>query len=276
MYCGMRDKMAVKEKQLDNTNVHYWIHTDSVSDICLFFSHGVTADHRCFIKQEEFFKGEYKMINWDIPMHGMSVKEKFISFEECARLMNAILEKENIDKVVLVGLSLGGYPSQMFANMFPETTLGFIAIDTTPFGTKYYSKTDMFWLKQVGWMAKCFTNKMLKKSMARSVSVTNDSYELMMEMLRDSTKDQISVQMDIAYKSFIVENRDIELDVPVILLLGDHDKTGRIKKYCENWQKETGYPLHIIRNAAHISNSDNSEEVNSIIYNFVKRLSIEM
>lgn len=262
----------MKAKQLEETNVHYWTDTDAGSDVCLFFSHGVTADHRCFVRQEEYFAGKYKMINWDIPMHGMSAEEPFVSFEECARLMNRILEKEQIEKVVLVGLSLGGYPSQMFADMFPEKTLGFIAIDTTPFGTGYYSASDIFWLKQTGWMAKCFTSKMLKRSMARSASATNDSYELMMEMLRDSTRDQIAKQMDIAYGSFIRENRDIDLSVPVILLLGEHDKTGRVKSYCETWHKETGYPLHMISNAAHLSNSDNSGSVNSIMDDFVKSL----
>lgn len=261
----------MKEKQLENINVHYWINTNSEYNICLFFSHGITADHRCFIKQEECFENKYKIINWDIPMHGMSSQEDFTSFEKCARLMNAILEKEQIDKVVLVGLSLGGYPSQIFANMFPEKTMGFIAIDTTPFGTKYYSKSDVFWLKQTGWMVKCFPEKMLQKSMAKSISITNDSYELMMEMLHSSTKDQISKQMDIAYRSFIEENRDIRLDIPVVLLLGEYDKTGQIKEYCEAWQKETGFPLHIIRDAEHFSTSDNSESVNDIIDSFVMK-----
>ena len=115
--------IKMKEKILDNTFIHYWINDHSTSDICLFFSHGVTADHRCFERQEDYFKGKYKIINWDIPMHGQSKKENFVSYRECALLMKRILDKEKINKEVLIGLSLGGYPSQMFAHLYPGNTL---------------------------------------------------------------------------------------------------------------------------------------------------------
>lgn len=70
--------------------------------------------------------------------------------------MKRIIDKENIKEVLLVGLSLGGYPSQMFAHLYPKNTRGFIAIDTTPFGKEYYSSSDEFWLKQVEWWQKVF------------------------------------------------------------------------------------------------------------------------
>lgn len=155
----------MKEKILDKTSIHYWTNENIESDICIFFSHGVTADHRCFRKQEEYFENKYKIINWDIPMHGKSENTDFVSYEECANLMKRIIDKENIKEVLLVGLSLGGYPSQMFAHLYPKNTRGFIAIDTTPFGKEYYSSSDEFWLKQVEWMAKSFPINLLKKSM---------------------------------------------------------------------------------------------------------------
>lgn len=38
--------------------------------------------------------------------------------------------------------------------------------------------------------------------------------------------------------------------------------------------KKTGYPLHIIKNAAHFSNGDNAEQVNTEIEKFISSLSI--
>ena len=94
----------MKEKILDNTDIHYWTNDGTNSDICIFFSHGLTADHRCFRKQEEYFEDKYKIINWDIPMHGKSENSDFISYEECAKLMKKIIDKENVKKVLLIGL----------------------------------------------------------------------------------------------------------------------------------------------------------------------------
>ena len=80
---------------------------------------------------------------------------------------------------------------------------------------------------------------------------------------------EIIEQMDIAYGKFAQENRDLHLTCPVLLLLGDKDKTGKVKQYCSAWAETTGYPLHIIEDAAHFSNGDNAEQVNSEIEQFV-------
>ena len=53
------------------------------------------------------------------------------------------------------------------------------------------------------------------------------------------------------------------------ILLGDKDKTGKVKQYCTAWSEATGYPLHIIDDAAHFSNGDNAGRVNSEIEQFV-------
>ena len=203
-------------------------------------------------------------------MHGLSIPYKDFSYGNTAKDLNKILEQERIEKVCLVGMSMGGYPSQMFAYLYPEKVQCFIGIDTTPFGTVYYSKTDLWWLSKVKPIANCFTNKMLRKSMAKSVSVTDYSYNKMLEILAPLSKKQIIEQMDIAYGKFAQENQDIHLVCPVLILLGDKDRTGKVKQYCIAWSKTTGYPLHIIENAAHFSNGDNAEQVNSEIAQFIK------
>ncbi len=108
--------------------------------------------------------------------------------------------------------------------------------------------------------------------MAKSVSKTNYAYELMSEMLENSSKEMIANQMDISYSKFIQENKDIKLDIPVTILLGEYDRTGKISKYCNDWHNETNYPLYIIPNASHFSNADNPSMVNEQIDNFVKKL----
>ena len=35
-------------------------------------------------------------------------------------------------------MSMGGYPSQHFAALYPDMVKGFVALDTTPLGLKYY------------------------------------------------------------------------------------------------------------------------------------------
>ena len=95
----------------------------------------------------------------------------------------------------------------------------------------------------------------------------------MMEMLAPLTKAQIIEQMEIAYGVFTKENKDVTFSFPIRILLGEFDKTGKVKEYCQAWSKKEGYPLHIIKNAAHFSNWDNPEQVNHEIHEFVSGLS---
>ncbi len=238
----------------------------------IVFTHGLTADSTMFEKQVEYFEKDYSLILWDVPRHGRSRPYSNFTYHETAVALNAILEKENIPAAVLAGMSMGGYPCQFFADIYPEKVLGFIGIDTTPLGKEYYSRSDIFWLEQVEWMAACFPGKLLKYSMAKSVSVSDFSYNKMMEMMSKSSSKEISRQMGIAYGQFIKENKDIEFNFPFIILVGDKDSTGKVKYYCEKWHEKTGRPLYYIKNARHFSNGDNPRQVNGIIDDFIKSL----
>lgn len=123
--------------------VHYWIaRNDNVSD-CIVFTHGVTADHTMFEKQIPYFSDNYTIILWDVPMHGLSKPYQKFTYQDTAEILHSILQKENIQKTFLVGMSMGGYPSQHFAALYPDMVKGFVALDTTPLGLKYYSKSDL-------------------------------------------------------------------------------------------------------------------------------------
>ncbi len=265
--------MEHRQIKSDNGEIHYWINKhENPAAKCIVFTHGLTANHTMFEKQIEQFSLKYTVLTWDVPLHGLSRPYQDFSYKQTAMELKRILEKENISKVVLVGMSMGGYPSQMFASIYPNMVEGFVALDTTPFGTKYYSKSDLWWLKQVETMAKWFPDRMLRKSMAKSVSKTAYAYNNMMEMLKPLTKVQIIEQIGIAYGKFAVENRDIKFAFPVLILLGDSDKTGKVRQYCEAWSANTNYPLHIIQHAAHFSNGDNAKQVNAEIEAFIQGL----
>ena len=61
--------------------VYYWIGGNQSKDSeCIIFIHGMTADHTMFDKQVEYFKKEYKIITWDIPLHGESRPYEYFSY----------------------------------------------------------------------------------------------------------------------------------------------------------------------------------------------------
>lgn len=264
--------MEHRQAAARNGTVHYWIDRTDKSADCIVFTHGLTADHTMFQKQVDFLAGKYNIIVWDVPMHGLSRPYRNFSYFDAAEILHRILKAEQMEKVLLVGMSMGGFVSQHFAALYPSMVKGFAALDTTPLGSGYYSKSDLWWLKQTAPIAKCFPDKLLRKALAWSVSKTKYSYDSMLSMLEPLSKSEIIEQIRIAYEYFPRENKDVRFSFPVLILVGDSDSTGKVKAYCREWAKQTGYPLHFIRNAKHYANGDNPRQVNQEIEAFMSSL----
>ena len=91
--------------------IHYWASSEAESLFPqLVFLPGLTADHRLFEKQIEYFEHKYPLIVWDAPGHASSWPfELSFSLMDKARWVNSILEQEGFDSPVLIGQSMGGY-----------------------------------------------------------------------------------------------------------------------------------------------------------------------
>lgn len=266
------DMMIQKQLDTENGNIVYWINNCSQEDYALVFLHGLTADHTLFEKQVSYFMERFKVLCWDAPAHGKSRPYLNFSYYGAVKQLKDILEKEQIKKAVFIGQSMGGYVIQTFLKYYPELAIGFIGIDTTPFGLSYYSNSDKWWLRQIEWMSHCYPYKALVKEIAKSCTCTQYAYQNMFTALKQYTKQEVCHLMGIGYAGFLEENCDLVLEIPALILVGENDRTGKVRQYCKAWQEKTGYPLHVIKNAAHNSNVDNYEQVNSEIEKFVNNL----
>ena len=131
--------------------IHYWINDNPHdSDSALVFLPGLTADHRLFDKQTEYFKGKTRVFVWDAPGHAASWPFEF-SFDlmDKARWLDDILIREGIDKPIIIGQSMGGYVGQAYAQLFPEKLGGFISIDSAPLQREYVTSTEIWLLKRM-------------------------------------------------------------------------------------------------------------------------------
>ena len=148
--------MIMIEKFIETSDgkVYYWVSENMIKDRKnLFFLHGMTGDHTMFAQQYEYFKDKYNIILWDAPAHGKSRPFKNFDYEICAISVKKIFDAENIAAAVFIGQSMGGFITQAVIKRYPEIVSAFVSIDSTPYGKEYYSRSDIFWLKQVEWMA---------------------------------------------------------------------------------------------------------------------------
>ena len=58
--------------------IHYWVSVSNLDTITLVFLPGLTADHRLFDKQAQYFERRYNVIVWDAPAHGSSRQRRAV------------------------------------------------------------------------------------------------------------------------------------------------------------------------------------------------------
>lgn len=264
--------MIEKYIKSDRGQVFYWITEDwNEKKETLFFLHGLTGNHTMFEHQTEFFRREYNIMVWDAPGHGKSKFYEAFSFSNVVEDMKQILDENRVQRVVMLGQSLGGYFIQSFMLRYPEYVEAFVGIDTSPYGEGYYSALDKWILGQVEWMAKLYPFSIMKEAIARQSTETEVGRRNMREMLSVYDKNELCHLMGSCYVEVLKENKNMKIECPVLLLLGEHDKIGKVKWYCQKWTQKTGYPLIIIKGAGHNSNVDNPDEVNQRIKCFLER-----
>ena len=262
---------GLNEKNIssDHGTTYYWTN-EIESAVSLVFLPGLSADHRLFEPQLLFFWDKIKVLVWDCPCHGKSRPYDSFSYANVSDELNRILETECVDQAVFIGQSLGGMIAQYYIDQHPARAAGFISVDSVPFGD-YYSKSDMFWLSQLEWMCRMFPDQLLRSSMAKICGATETARKRMLTMLSSYTKNELCRLLYVGEAAFIPENKHIDIPCRTILLLGDKDKVGKVAAYNREWSRRTGFPLILIREAAHNANDDQPDIVNGIVLNFIKK-----
>lgn len=269
--------MLEKKYVTDNGDIHYWINEKQSGRPTLVLLPGLTADHRMFDKQTEFFEGKYNLLTWDAPGHAASRPfDLNIALDDKAKYLHGILESEGIKKPVLIGQSMGGYVSQCYIDLYPGEAGGFISIDSAPLKRKYVTAAEIWLLKRMEPVYKVYPWKMLVKSGSNGCAETAYGRALM-EQIMNVYANAKSDYCRIAGTGFkmlaeaMEADRPYQIDCPALLICGERDKAGSAKRYNRAWSKEDNIPIVWIANAGHNSNTDAPEKINSLIEEFIQK-----
>lgn len=258
--------------------IHYWVHMVDGERVTLIFLPGLTADHRLFDRQAEYFEGKYNVLVWDAPAHAASWPFSFdFDLFDKAKWLHGILAREKVTKPVIVGQSMGGYVGQAFAQLYPRELKGFVSVDSAPLQRKYVTGVELWLLKRMEPVYRNYPWKALLKSGTNGVAVSPYGRALMGEMMETYTGDQ-ERYAKIAGHGFRILAQAMERDLPyalhcpALLICGEKDRAGSCIRYNRAWHRNTGIPLHWIENAGHNSNTDQPEVVNGLIEELVRQL----
>ena len=251
-------------------NQNYYFFNKKKS-IPLVFIHGVGLDHQMWDHQVNYFN-EYSTLTYDLLGHGKTPfnKEKLSLKDFSEQLLN-ILDYLKIDKINLLGFSLGSLIALNFSSLFQNKVEKLILIGTTykrsdqerslVLDRYNQAKLNMPISKQA--LKRWFSDKYLEEN--------PKTYDLFMNILNKKPDDHKNFLK--AYELFANHYDDFEaikkIDRKTLVMTGSDD-VGSTPSMSKELVKDLINSTYIeIKNGKHLCSIECADDVNMKIKNFI-------
>jgi len=262
--------LSEKTMSKDECNIHYWVSNKGIGS-WLIFLHGAGADHEMFKEQIKIVGENFKVLVWDARGHGKSrpMGNKFsikLLVEDLIEIMNS----EDIDKATFIGQSMGGNITQEMAFYYPDRVENLVLIDCSC-NTMKLSYIEKFYLSITPFLIKLYPWSYLVKESVKASSISVEVQNYLRETFNKiGKKDFTKILLGTTSCLHFEENYRINKDI--LLVYGESDETGNIKKIAPAWaSRESKCKLIKINNASHCSNQDNPLEFNRVLIDFLSK-----
>lgn len=260
---------------LDNLIVSYTDYGPDDSPV-LIFIHGFPLNKTMWNPQIDSLKDNYRVITYDIRGHGDSdIGEKALSIDLFVTDLISLMDKLNIDKAAICGLSMGGYIALNAILKFPERFEALVLCDTTCISdspeTKEKRGKAIESIKKDG--VEKYSGESVKNLFAPESLITKRAeVDLVKQMIVNTSENSLcSTLVALAARQETCSNLN-EIRVPVLILVGEEDKIAP-PDAARNMDKGIkNSRLHIIGHAGHLSNFEQPEEFNNELVKFFETI----
>jgi len=256
-------------RKLKNSPIVYYINKDvDQNQKWLMFIHAAFVNHDMFNKQIEYFKNSYNIIAVDIIGHGKSLNiSKGDSIDKMSGWMKEMLDKEQVDKINLLGVSLGAVISQDFANKYPDKVESLACFGGYDINNcdkniqKSTSAAQIFMMLKALFSIRWFA-KANKKISAYTEKAQDEFYQMNLQFLKKSFMQLSSLNMMVNKQK--TESRNYRL----LIGCGVHDVPMALQAAKMWHDTEPNSQMIVFENAGHCVNMDVPDVFNTIMENF--------
>jgi len=266
--------------KLDGERIFYEVFG---SGRCVVLIHGAWASHKWWKNQIPVLSKRYKVIAVDLRGHGLSSElKKPISIDEFSNDIKAILEKEEVEEVALIGWSMGGIISMRYAIENDVKALVLIATrahknyryDPVRDYIERFEENLYKMMSSPYELAKLaddnYRTKVLKEELKEVLSknVPRELLDWMIEEIKKFPGDPLNVALSVS--GYELGDRIKEIKAPTLIIIGDEDKV--IDPSLSLRLKEIpNSEVVVLRGAGHYLILERAEEVNTHIISFLNR-----
>lgn len=244
----------------------------------IIFVHGFPFDKSMWKGQLDNLKSSNRVIALDIRGFGKSTDEKTpLSIELFAEDLVFFMDKLNIEKAIICGLSMGGYISLNAVSRFPERFTALVLCDTQCIADTTQAKENRYLtIKQINLEGADAFNEKFVKSVFHPDSLTNKTE--LVENLRsivvaNSTRIITAGLTAMAERSETCSTLEA-IKIPTLIICGREDELTPLAKSEFMHERIKGSIVRIIDHAAHVSNLEQPDEFNKYLKNFLNTLNV--
>ena len=264
--------------EVNNTTISY--KDVGKGDVPIVFLHGFPFDKSMWKGQIDRLKDSNRVIAIDLRGFGKSTDEKSpLSMDLFGDDLIAFLDKLNIDKAIICGLSMGGYVALNVIQRFPERFTALVLCDTqciadSPEVREKRNET-IEQINQEG--ADAFKEKFIT-SVFHPDSLVNKTE--LVDSLRNivfaNSKEIITAGLKaLAERSETCSTLE-KIRVPTLIICGRQDEVTPLAQSELMHERIRGSILKIIDNAGHVSNLEQPDEFNKHLAEFVNSLNTSL
>jgi pimeloyl-ACP methyl ester carboxylesterase len=181
--------------------------------------------------------------------------------------MLALLDRLGVEQAILVGHSMGGNLGQEMAFHHPERVKALVMLDCT-WNFQQLTAADKFWLSLARPIFKLYPYKTLIDQSLAMTAKSKESQELLRTSVGQLSKGEY-IHIIMQTSLCLHYEPDFKITKPMLLLVGDQDKTGNIRKVMPLWAQHDGAKMVVIPNARHAANLDQPELFHKHLLDFL-------
>ncbi len=248
----------------------FYVFNKKEQSIPIVFIHGVGLTYEIWQPQLDFFK-DYSNLSYDILGHGKSsLTKQNISFDDFSEQLIDLIDELKIEKIHLVGFSIGSLIARNFATKYSNRLQSLILLGSIYKRSEQQqkivnerfnqAKKELKLSRQA--LKRWFTDKYLEKN--------PNTYEKISSILSENNMANFLK----VYELFVRHKNDEDFEkiqTKTLVMTGEHDigSTIEMSQQLNNIIKDS--ELKIIKDGKHLCGIECADEVNLAIKNFVNK-----
>ena len=248
----------------------FYVFNKKEQSIPIVFVHGVGLTYEIWQPQLDFFK-DYSNLSYDILGHGKSpLTKQNISFDDFSEQLMELIDELKIEKIHLVGFSIGSLIARNFATRYSERLQSLILLGSIYKRSEQQQKIVNERFEQAKKGLK-LSNQALKRWFTDKYLENNpDTYEKISSIL--STNNMANFLK--VYELFVRHKNDEDFEkiyCKTLVMTGENDVGSTIEMSQQLKDLINNSELKIIKDGKHLCGIECADDVNLAIKNFVDK-----